>query len=132
MLTWRLALFIMLLSACAPIIPATTPPQLEHEPGAFVVVTDKRFDAGLFRVDYPKSWRVVKTSIAAADHLQVVFVAPDSSTVTLTQADFVGDGTSNEQFVVLDKGVILQVRVQPADDGAAFSAIAQGLIAIRS
>ena len=126
----RLILFAMLLGGCAPIVPATAPPQLEHTPGAFVAVTDNFFDAGLFRVDYPKSWRVVKTSIAAADHLQVVFAAPDSSAVTLTQADAAGDDTSGERFVVLDNGVILQVRIQPADDGAAFAAMDQGLIMI--
>lgn len=116
----------MLLSACAPIIPATAPPQLEHTPGAFAVVTDTRFDAGLFQVDYPKSWRVVKTSIAAADHLQVVFAAPDSGAVILTQTDSAGD----EPFVALDNGVILQIRIQPADSHAAsFVSTAKKLIA---
>ena len=126
----RLIFFVMLLGGCAPIVPATAPPQLEHTPGAFVAVADNFFDAGRFRVDYPKSWRVVKTSIAAADHLQVVFAAPDSSAVTLTQADAAGDDTSGERFVVLDNGVVLQVRIQPADDGAAFAAMDQGLIMI--
>lgn len=127
---WRLTLFTLLLSACAPAIPATAPPQLEHTPGAFVVVTDRRFDAGLFRLDYPTSWRIVKTSIAAADRLQVVFVAPDTSTITLTQVDSADD----EQTVSLDNGIILQVRIQPADNRAAsFAPIAQKLIAsIRS
>lgn len=128
----RFTFFIMLLGACAPIVPATAPPQLEHTPGAFVAVTDNFFDAGRFRVDYPKSWRVVKTSIAAADHLQVAFAAPDGSALTLTQADPASDDTSGEQFVVLDNGIILQIRIQPANDGAAFAAMAQGLIAIRS
>ena len=111
----RLILLIMLLSACAPVVPATAPPQLEHTPGAFVVVTDKLFDAGLFRVDYPKSWRAVKTSIAADDHLQVVFAAPDGSAVTLTQVDSAGD----EPFVDLDNGIILQIQIQPAGSHAA-------------
>ncbi len=95
-----------------------------------MVVTDRRFDAGLFRLDYPKSWRVVKTSIAAADHLQVVFVAPDSSTITLTQVDSAAD----EPAVSLDNGIILQVHIQPADNRAAsFAPIAEKLIAsIRS
>jgi len=77
---------VWLLSACAPLIPATTPPQLQHTPGAFVSLDDEIFDAGVFQVDYPDGWRVVKISVAAAP-LQVVFVSPDESmTLTLSQA----------------------------------------------
>ena len=120
----RLTLLTVLLSACAPIVPATAPPQLEHTPGAFAVVTDAFFDAGRFRVDYPKSWRVVKTSIAADDHLQVVFAAPDGGAVTLTEADSAGD----EPFVALDHGIILQIRIQPGGgDASAFVSAAKKL-----
>ena len=43
------SLLCVVMGACAPLVPATTPPQLAHTPGAFVVVTDKTFDAGMFR-----------------------------------------------------------------------------------
>ena len=124
----RFLLFAVLLNACAPLVPATAPPQLQHTPGAFVIVTDTRFDAGLFQVDYPKSWRVVKTSIAAAHHLQIVFAAPDGSAITLTQTDATGDDAGNEQYRRLDNGVILQIRLQPADPDSDFAAAAQQLI----
>jgi hypothetical protein len=70
--------FALWIAACTPLIPATTPPQLEHTPGAFVTVDDDRFDTGIFRVDYPDGWRIVKTSVASAP-LEVVFASPDNS-----------------------------------------------------
>lgn len=123
-------LLIMLLGACAPIVPATTPPQLAHTPGALVIVTDTTFDAGDFVVEYPSTWRVVKSSIAAQEHIQAVFVAPDDSTVTITQVDDMSDTTNvDEQFITLDNDVIVQVLVQPVDEpDAQFSDIADRLI----
>lgn len=113
----RIVIFSLLIGACVPIIPATTPPQLKHTPGAFVVVTDGTFDAGVFRVDYPQSWRVVKTSIASTAMIQVVFVAPDEQSITLTQVEDISNSTSdNEQFITLDNGIIIQVIVTPSDD----------------
>jgi hypothetical protein len=75
------------IAACTPLIPATTPPQLEHTPGAFVSIDDDHFDAGFFRVDYPDGWRTVKTSVAAAP-LEVVFASPDNSmTIRIVEGD---------------------------------------------
>lgn len=125
-----LILAALLLNACGPIVPATAPPQLQHTPGAFVTVTETRFDAGLFQVDYPKSWRVVKTSIAADHRLQVVFAAPQGSAVTLTQTDVPSDDDAPEQFIHLDNGIIIRAQIQPAaDPDAAFATAAQKLIA---
>jgi hypothetical protein len=70
--------FALWIAACTPLIPATTPPQLKHTPGAFVTVDDDYFDAGMFRVDYPDGWRIVKTSVATAP-LEVVFASPDNN-----------------------------------------------------
>ena len=113
----RIIILSIYVGACSPIVPATTPPQLEYTPGAFVVVTDEMFDAGIFRVDYPKSWRVVKTSIASTNMIQVVFVAPDESSVTLTQVES-GDNTlnDNEQFTLLDNGIMIQSIIMPSED----------------
>ena len=69
---------VLCITACTPLIPATTPPQLEHTPGAFITVDDDTFDAGIFRIDYPDGWRIVKTSVASAP-LEVVFASPDDS-----------------------------------------------------
>jgi len=75
------------IAACTPLIPATTPPQLEHTPGAFVSIDGDHFDAGFFRVDYPDGWRTVKTSVAAAP-LEVVFASPDNSmTIHIVEGD---------------------------------------------
>ena len=113
----RYIVLCLSIGACAPIVPATTPPQLEHTPGAFVVVTNDTFDAGIFRVDYPQSWRVVKTSIASTEWIQVVFVSPDESSITLTQMETVSNSTSdNERFITLDDGTILQVLIAPSKD----------------
>lgn len=106
----------LLAGACAPLVPAKTPPQLEHTPGTFVVVTHEKFDAGVFQVEYPRSWRVVKTSIASAEAVQVVFVAPDDSSVTVTEVDVVTETTSdNQQIITLDNGTVVQVVVKPAE-----------------
>ena len=76
----------LLMSACQPLVPATTPPQLQHTPGAFVSLTADSYDAGVFRVRYPEGWRVVKTNIAAAP-MAVVFVSPDDTlTIQLSEA----------------------------------------------
>jgi hypothetical protein len=131
----RLIIFVALLGACAPIVPAKTPPQLAHTPGAFVVVTDDTFDAGIFSVDYPQSWRVVKTSIASTPFIQVVFVTPDDSSITLTQTETT-DNSSNadERFITLDNDVVIQVLMTPSDDADEnFNDLAKQLISsIRS
>jgi hypothetical protein len=80
-----LMITLLMLTACAPLVPATTPPQLVDTPGAFVTITDEFYDAGIFRVHYPQSWRTVKISIAA-EPMRVVFVSPDDSMlITLSE-----------------------------------------------
>jgi hypothetical protein len=80
-----LMITLLMLTACAPLVPATTPPQLVDTPGAFVTITDEFYDAGIFRVHYPQGWRTVKISIAA-EPMRVVFVSPDDSMlITLSE-----------------------------------------------
>jgi hypothetical protein len=78
--SWAVSLSVltMLIAACVPQIPATTPPQLQHTPGAFVVVDEHVYDAGVFRVAYPAGWRIVKSSVASAP-MEVIFVSPDDA-----------------------------------------------------
>ena len=133
-LLWRkCAALLLLLGACAPLIPATTPPQLQHTPGAFVSITATRFDAGLYRLDYPSAWRVVKSSTADTPLLQIVFVAPDQSSVTLTQIANIASA-EHEGVLTLDNGIVLAVHIQTAqDDALGFASQAEQLIAsIRS
>ena len=115
------------LAACAPLVPASVPPHIKHTPGASVVVTDKRFDAGIFRLEYPRAWSVVKTSVAAADHIHVYFLAPDGGYVSLEQVESVD--SSADAPLILPNGVILKVSIEAAElPSAGFSVQANQLI----
>ena len=112
------ALPLLLASACSSLLPATVPPQLQHTPGAFVRLSETQFDAGFFRLDYPSTWRVVKLNTADNARLQVAFVAPDQSTVMLTQVD---DARENayESMLSLENGISLAVQIKASQDVAA-------------
>jgi len=73
----RFALFLLLilLSGCQSLVPATTPPQLSHTPGAPITITDNHIDAGWFSLDYPDGWRVVTN--VAIEPLHLTLVSPD-------------------------------------------------------
>ena len=120
------------LAACAPLVPATVPPQIKNTPGAFVVVTDKTFDAGLFRLDVPRSWSVIITSQAYYGHIQVVFTAPDGGAVSVRQVE--SAGSTADDYRILPNGVILKVSIEAAEQPSEqFSARARQLISsIRS
>jgi hypothetical protein len=76
----------LVLVACTPLLPATTPPQLQHTPGVMVVVAQDTITVGELRVNVPPRWRIVKSSLAAAP-LAVVLVAPDEqTTITVSLA----------------------------------------------
>jgi hypothetical protein len=70
--------FIVLMAACTPVVPAKTPPQLQHTPGVFVVIHERLIEAAGFRVAYPAGWRVVKSSIAAHP-VSFVLISPDDT-----------------------------------------------------
>ena len=105
------------LAACAPLIPATAPPHIQHTPGAAVIVTDNRFDAGVLQLEYPRAWTVVKTSEAASERIQVYFVAPDGGLVFLRQV--AADDQSSGETLNLPNGVVLKASVQAADEPSA-------------
>ena len=113
-----LALVVLgLLGACEPLVPATTPPQLAHTPGAWFVVAENRLNAGPFQLDYPPNWRIVKESVAASTFVQLVLVAPEGGIVTLVQAA-VRDPLA-DHFLALDNGINLNIYIvhgeQPTD-----------------
>ena len=123
---------LLALAACASLVPASAPPHIKNTPGASVIVTDNTFDAGLFRLEYPRTWSIVKTSEAASPHLVIYFLAPAGGHVFLQQvepADY-----SADEHMALPNGVILKLQVAAADPpSAAFAAQARRLIAsIRS
>ncbi len=73
-------LCMLLCAGCAPLIPATVPPQLSHTPGTFITIDDQFVGTTLWRIRYPDGWRVVKISIAA-EPVRFVFVSPDDQMV---------------------------------------------------
>ncbi len=118
---------LLAVAACAPLVPATVPPHIKNTPGASVVVTDKLFDAGDFRLEYPRAWSVVITSQAYYGHIHVNFVAPDGGTVFIQQVDEID--SSDGEHKILSNGDILKVSVKAAaEPSAAFSEGARLLI----
>jgi len=129
----RRALFVcalLMLAGCSALLPARPPPQLANTPGAPIVVSEGSVDAGVFRVDYPPAWRVVKLNEAGGG-LHLAFIAPDSSRITLAQ---VAGDTAGEEILRLDNGWGVKVTIESADtDSAHFSRQAQALVmSIRS
>lgn len=126
---WRVLALVLLLGACSPLAPATTPAQLQHTPGPYFTITESQFDAGRFRLAYPSTWRVVLLSPANAPLAQVVFVAPDQSAVRITQVES-APASADENQMQLKGGVVLQVNVEAADGAAeSFATQAARLIA---
>jgi len=85
-------IILFCLAACAPIVPAQTPPQLEFTPGAPVTIDDTLYDAGVFRMAYPQGWRVVKSNTAEAP-MSAVFVSPDETMAIHVTVDPQGEFT---------------------------------------
>lgn len=123
---------LLALAACAPLVPATVPAHIRNTPGAPVVVTDKLFDAGHFRLEFPRAWSVVITSQAYYGRIHVNFVAPDGSTVFIQHVDAIDASTNAHK--ILSNGVILKVSVEAATESSAgFSDRARQLVSsIRS
>ena len=121
-----------MLAACDSLVPASVPPHIRNTPGASVVVTDELFDAGSFRLEFPRSWSVVMTSQATYKRIQAYFLAPDGGSVFLQHVDSMDEET--DEYLLLPNGVILKVSIEAADGTSPlFSAQAQRLISsIRS
>ncbi len=118
---------ISALAACASLVPASPPPHIKNTPGAYIVVTDKTYDAGQFRLEYPRAWSVVKSSQATYHLQQAYFLAPDGGYVFLEQVDSM-DAAADEHRL-LPNGVILKLSIEAADPPSAqFAAQARQLI----
>lgn len=123
-LSLHLCASALIFSGC---VPAATPPQLQHTPGAYVRVDGRMYDAGVFRAAYPSGWRIVKSSIAAAP-MQVVFVSPDDAmTITLSETPLPEPASSpgiltRTEPISLPDGTVIYVRGRyPAEREAAFN-----------
>ena len=121
------ALFVcalLMLAGCGALLPARPPSQLANTPGAPIVISDRNIDAGVFRVDYPPAWRVVKLNEAGGG-LHLSFVAPDGGNVTLAQ---VAGDTEGEQILRLENGWGVKVTIEMSDTPSPhFSRQAQAL-----
>lgn len=106
-----LGILLLFASACSSLAPAKTPPQIQHTPGAFVIISRNYFDAGNFQLEYPANWRVVKLSTADSKSLKIAFVAPDQSIVFLTQVE-----NTDKNVIRLDNGVALAVEIDASDN----------------
>jgi hypothetical protein len=86
MTRWVLiACVTIVLSACATLAPANTPPHLDYTPGPPVVITDQTYDAGPFSVRYPRGWRVI--TAAAFSTPWVAFTTPDETALIVLALD---------------------------------------------
>ncbi len=129
-LAFRLLCWLALAAGCGPLVPARSPPQVQHTPGAFVVVDAGGLDAGSFRLEYPPAWKLVKSSPATAAQLQFVFVAPDGGTVTVSQVDAIDEPVEGQMQLQLDNGVALEWSIAPGPAASAsFMRQAEALVA---
>ena len=121
-------LTLTFITACTPLVPATTPPQLQHTPGAFVSIDDEYFDAGMFRLNYPDGWRTVKLSVASAP-LEVVFASPDDtmvihvSEVPLPEREAPPNTYTRSSVVIQDDITIYMQGEAPLDQRSVFDEI---------
>ena len=127
----RTCLSLLLLSAalagCGSLVPAADRPILSHTPGAFVVLADGHLDAGIFQLEYPPTWRVVKASPAVETLLRITLVAPDGGLVSLEQLPAEEDAA---RILQLDSGILLKVLIEPGGQPtAAFTASAERIVA---
>ena len=122
------AFTVLLLSGCAPIAPATAPPQLQHTPGRFYKITHTRFESDRFQLQYPANWRVVNASTADQEYLKVAFVAPDQSVVFVRETAR-PENSGGDETLILDE-IAIVVDVQPVEGAASdFAAQAAQIIA---
>jgi hypothetical protein len=75
---WACGLMVALLVGCAPLVPATVPPQLAHTPGPFVTIGPDQLITPDYHLSYPLGWRVVKLNTAAQPPAFVI-VSPDDA-----------------------------------------------------
>lgn len=114
-----------MLAGCGGLLPARPPAQLANTPGAPIIISEGSVAAGVFRVDYPPAWRVVKLNEAGGG-LHLSFIAPAGGSVTLAQ---VAGDTEGEQILRLDNGWGVKVSIEISDTPSPhFSRQAQALV----
>lgn len=109
-------LILLTATTCTSLVPAKTPVQLDHTPGAFISIDEERIHAENFAFSYPQGWRVVKIN-PAIEPLRFVLVSPDETmlievaTTPLPQATPAPDATQSAD-VVFANGQRLYIRGQ--------------------
>jgi hypothetical protein len=73
--------FVIINLWMAACIPMSLPPQLAHQPGPGIRVTDRVYDSGRFQAEYPDGWIVVTSAAGDAPH--VIFAAPDGEALIM-------------------------------------------------
>ena len=117
-----------LLAACSSLVPATAPPQLQHTPGAYIIISNGHVKTSRYQLEYPKSWQLVKQSASDADNLQLDLIAPDGGRVTLLEVDSAG-AAERSGVIPLAEDSFVQVIVYPADESdAAFASQVEQLV----
>ena len=106
-----------LLAACSSLVPATAPPQLQHTPGAYIVISNGHVKTSRYQLEYPMSWQLVKQSASDAENLQLDLIAPDGGRVTLLEVD--SAGAASDHVIPLAEDSFVQVIVYPADESDA-------------
>ncbi len=80
LILWRSFCFICVLGClvgCQSIVPASSPPQLEHTPSTPITITHSRIENDWFTLDYPNNWRVVTNM--AIEPLHLILVSADET-----------------------------------------------------
>lgn len=101
-------------AACAPLPPASAPPQLQHTPGAFIEIAAGRFNAGDYKFEYPPSWRLVKHGAASADGMHIILQAPTGGKLSISVVQ--KRGAEDAIFIPLAKGNFLMAAIDVSDD----------------
>jgi hypothetical protein len=73
---------LLLFGAC---VPVKVPLQLAYTPGPSAIITEREYDAGLFKAQYPAGWRVITS--AATSPPSVIFVSPDDDALIVLGTD---------------------------------------------
>jgi hypothetical protein len=129
--------FLLIMGACAPIVPATIPPQLDDTPEAVTFSIDgNRIYTSLFSVEYPPDWKVVKSN-PASQPLSIVLVSPESDmTITLAVLQTIDLGGTTQgtdgnitrlEGVPLGEQTLYLIGNAPPEKDEAFEAIWQRL-----
>ena len=123
MLRFFSVLWLILITACTPLIPATSPPQLDYTPSGIAIrITDGTVYTDDFQMDYPDGWRIIKLSVDGSP-LHLVFASPDDSMrIDLTETPLPEDQIQDYdqiEMIALDDTRKLYIYAQASEENKA-------------